>query len=113
MTVARSRNVEGRAESIRLEAACLLAIVFVFLNMLDAELRPPALSHGSIEANRLAAEFDFDLVLKTLISTAIVIPLLLIRWWRAIALLCAGMSGMVLWNTGAVLTWLRQLQVRL
>ncbi|MFW6103100.1 MAG: hypothetical protein ACOC7M_02260, partial [Chloroflexota bacterium] len=90
MTVARSRQIESRAGSLRLEGACLFALLFVSLNMLDAELTSLALSFVSAGANHLAAEFGFDLVRKALISTAIVIPLLVIRWWRAIALLCAG-----------------------
>ena len=63
MTGASDRKVEDRSGSISLEAACLLAILFVALNMLDAELTSPALSLGSTEANRLATEFGFDPVL--------------------------------------------------
>jgi len=95
-----------KAGPIRLELACLLAIFFVVLNMLDAELTSLALALGSSEANRVAVDFGFDLVLKALISALCVMPLLLGRWWRVLALLCGGMCGVVLWNTVAVCTWL-------
>ena len=80
--------------------------MFVSLNMLDAELTALALSLGSSEVNHFVEGFGFDLVLKTLVSAAFAIPLLLIRWWRALVLLCAGMSGVVAWNVIAVMTWL-------
>lgn len=99
----RDKNLAG---SIRLELAVLLAILFVALNMLDAELTSLALSLGSSEMNRLAESFGFDLVLKTLISSAFVLPLLAIRWWRVLVPLCAGMFCVVIWNTVAVWTWL-------
>ncbi len=86
--------------------ACLLAMFFVSLDRLDAELMSLALSPGSTEDNPLAAGFGFDPVLKEPISTALIIPLLVIRCWRAIVLLCADMSGVVVWNTIVVLRWL-------
>lgn len=95
-----------KAGPVRFELACLLAIMFVTLNMLDAELTSLALSLGGSEANRFAQSYGFDLVLKTMVSTVFVVPLLLIRWWRVLVLLCAGMTCVIAWNIIAILSWL-------
>ena len=83
----------------------LLAILFIALNMFDAILTTLAISLGSSETNALAVGFGGDAALKTIIFTALVVPLPLGRWMRTLALLCAGMSLLVAWNAVAAFTW--------
>lgn len=96
----------GKEGPFTFQAALVLAALFVTLNILDARLTSIAISVGSTELNPLSAGFGDSPLLKAAISTAVVIPLLIIRWWRAIALLCIGMSAVVAWNALSVLTWL-------
>ena len=96
----------SKAGPLGLGVACLLGLLFVALNVLDAELTSIAISLGSWEMNPFAASFGADPVLKALISSACVAPLLLTRWWRAVAMLCVGMMAVVAWNGVAILTWL-------
>jgi len=84
----------------------LFCIAFVGLNMLDARLTGAALVLGASELNPIAATgFGNSMLLKGLISLAIVIVLLLFKRGRLLRLLSLGMLLVVLWNGFAIWSW--------
>ena len=83
----------------------LFGIFFVVLNILDACLTRVALVLGSSELNPIAMGFGSSLLLKGLLSAAIVVALVLFKRGRLLKPLGIGMLAIVLWNTLAVWTW--------
>jgi len=89
-----------------LRKVILFAIVFVGLNILDAGLTRSALALGSSELNPIAATgFGSSMLLKGLISSAIVMALLLLKRGRLLKTLDLGMFLVVLWNGFSIWSW--------
>ncbi len=85
----------------------LLGIAFVGLNILDAQLTGTALVLGSSELNPVAATgFGSNMLLKGLISFAIVVALVLLKRGRLLQPLGLGMLVVVLWNGFATWSWM-------
>jgi len=90
-----------------LRKGILLGIVFVGLNILDAQLTGTALVLGASELNPIAATgFGSSMLLKGLISSAIVVPLVLLKRGRLLKPLNLGMLLVVLWNGFAIWSWI-------
>jgi len=90
-----------------LRKGILLGIVFVGLNILDAQLTGTALVLGASELNPVAATgFGSSMLLKGLISSAIVVPLVLLKRGRLLKPLNLGMLLVVLWNGFAIWSWI-------
>jgi len=90
-----------------LKKSVLLGTVFVGLNILDAQLTGTALALGARELNPIAATgFGSSILLKGLISLAIVIVLLLFKRGRLLKPLDIGILLIVLWNGFAVWSWM-------
>ena len=84
----------------------LLGVAFVGLNILDAQLTGAALALGASELNPIvAAGFGSSMLLKGLISSAIVIALFLFRRGRLLNPLTLGMLIVMLWNSFAIWSW--------
>ena len=84
----------------------LFGIVFVGLNILDAQLTGTALVLGASDLNPIAATgFGNSMLLKGLISLAIVMALLLFKRGKLLKPLDLGMLVVVLWNGFAIWTW--------
>ena len=89
-----------------LRKVILFAIVFVGLNILDARLTGTALVLGASELNPIAATgFGSSMLLKGLISSAIVMALVLFKRGRLLKPLCLGMLLVALWNSFAIWSW--------
>jgi len=84
----------------------LLCLVFVGLNVLDAWLTGIALGAGSYELNPfLGMRFGSNMLIKGLISAAIVAALVLFKRGRLLKPLSLGMLIICVWNGFAVWTW--------
>jgi hypothetical protein len=84
-----------------------LGIAFVSLNILDAQLTGTALVLGASELNPIAATgFGSSMLLKGLISSAIVVALVLLKRGRLLKPLDLGMLVVVLWNGFAIWSWM-------
>lgn len=101
--VTRARLLVAEAN---LRKGILLGIAFVGLNILDARLTGTALVLGASELNPIAATgFGSSMLLKGLLSLAIVIVLVLLKRGRLLKLLGLGMLLIVLWNGLAIWSW--------
>ena len=90
-----------------LRKGILFGIVFVGLNILDAQLTGTALVLGASELNPIAATgFGSSMLLKGLISSAIVMALFLFKRDRLLKPLDLGMLLVVLWNGFAIWSWM-------
>jgi len=90
-----------------LRKGILLGTAFVGLNILDAQLTGTALALGSSELNPVAAAgFGSSMLLKGLISFAIVVALVLLKRGRLLKPLGLGMLVVVLWNGFAIWSWM-------
>jgi len=93
------------AETV-LSRTILLCVVFIGLNILDAWLTGIALGAGSYELNPfLGMRFGSNMLIKGLISAAIVAALVLFKRGRLLKPLSLGMSIICAWNGFAVLSW--------
>jgi len=89
-----------------LKKVILFGLVFVGLNILDAQLTGTALVLGASELNPIAATgFGSSMLLKGLLSLAIAIALVLFKRGRLLKPLCFGMLLVVLWNGLAIWSW--------
>ena len=85
----------------------LFGIAFVGLNILDAQLTGAALVLGASELNPIAATgFGSSMLLKGLISFAIVVALVLLKRGSLLKPLNIGMLVVVLWNGFAIWSWM-------
>ena len=90
-----------------LRKGILLGIAFVGLNILDAWLTGTALVLGASELNPIAATgFASSMLLKGLISSAIVVALVLLKRGSLLKPLGLGMLVVVLWNGFAIWSWM-------
>ncbi len=90
-----------------LRQGILLSIAFVGLNILDVQLTRAALVLGASELNPIAATvFGSSMLLKGLISSAIVLLVLLLKRGRLLKPLALGMLLVVLWNGFATWSWM-------
>lgn len=93
------------AETV-LTRTILLCLFFIGLNILDAWLTGIALGAGSYELNPfLGMRFGSSMLLKGLISAAIVAALILFKRGRLLKPLSLGMLIICAWNGFAVLSW--------
>jgi len=84
----------------------LLCVVFIGLNILDAWLTGIALGAGSYELNPfLGMRFGGNMLIKGLISVAIVAALVLFKRGGLLKPLSLGMLIICAWNGLAVLSW--------
>lgn len=84
----------------------LLGILFIVLNILDAQLTGIALALGSSELNPIAATgFGSSMLLKGLIASAIVIAIVLLKRGGLLKLLSLGMLLICAWNSLAIWSW--------
>ena len=89
-----------------LRIVILLGIFFIVLNILDAQLTGVALAIGSRELNPIAATgLGSSMLLKGLISSAIVIALVLLKRGTLLKPLSLGMLVICAWNGFAVWSW--------
>ena len=89
-----------------LRLVILLGILFIVLNILDAQLTGVALALGSSELNPIAATgFGSSMLLKGLISLTVVVALLLFKRGKLLKPLNLGMFLVVLWNGFAIWSW--------
>jgi hypothetical protein len=89
-----------------LRIAILLGILFVVLNILDAQLTGVAVAIGSRELNPIASTgFGSSMLLKGLISSAIVIALILLKRGTLLKPLSLVMLVICAWNGLAVWSW--------
>lgn len=94
------------AAGANLKKGILLGIVFVGLNILDAQLTGTTLVLGASEFNPIAATgFGSSILLKGLLSLAIAIALVLSKRGRLLKPLCLGMLLVALWNSFAIWSW--------
>ena len=97
---------ELAAAGASLKKGILLGIVFVGLNILDAQLTGTALVLGASEFNPIAATgFGSSMLLKGLSAIVIVIALLFFRRGNLLKWLSLGMLLIVLWNVFAIWSW--------
>ena len=92
-----------RAASLKREIVFIIA--FVVLNVLDAYLTSTAIALGSSEMNPVVTGFGGSILLKGLISVAIVMALLLFKREKLLKPLTIGMLCIVSWNIVAVWSW--------
>jgi hypothetical protein len=86
--------------------AILLCVVFIGLNILDAWLTGLALGAGNYELNPfLGMRFGSNMLIKGLISAAIVAALILFKRGKLLKPLSLGMLIICAWNGFAVLSW--------
>ncbi len=91
---------------LNLRKVILFGLVFVGLNILDAQLTGTALVLGASELNPIAATgFGSSMLIKGLLSLAIAIALVLFKRGRLLKPLCFGMLLVVLWNGFAIWSW--------
>lgn len=89
-----------------LRIVILFGILFVVLNILDAQLTGVALAIGSRELNPIAATgFGTSMLLKGLISCAVVIALVLLKRGTLLKPLSLVMLIICVWNGFAVWSW--------
>lgn len=90
-----------------LREAIVFGIVFVGLNILDAQLTGAALVLGASDLNPISATgFGSSILLKGLISSAIVVAVLLFKRGKLLKPLSLGMLLVVLWNVFALWSWM-------
>jgi len=91
-------------ENLRL--VILLGILFIVLNILDAQLTGVALALGSSELNPIAATgFGSSMLLKGLIASAIVTAVVLFKRGGLLKPLSLGMLLICAWNSLAIWSW--------
>jgi hypothetical protein len=101
--MARLRLAFGE-ENLRL--VILLSILFIVLNILDAQLTGVALALGSSELNPIAATgFGSSMLLKGLIASAIVTAVVLFKRGGLLKPLSLGMLLICAWNSLAIWSW--------
>jgi hypothetical protein len=101
--MARLRLAVGQPN---LRIGILLGILFIALNILDAQLTGVALAFGSREFNPIAATgFGSSMLLKGLIALAIVIAVVLLKQGRLLKPLSLGMLVICAWNAFATWSW--------
>ncbi len=84
----------------------LLGILFIVLNILDAQLTGVALALGSSELNPIAATgFGSSMLLKGLIASAIVTAVVLFKRGGLLKPLSLGMLLICAWNSLAIWSW--------
>ena len=84
----------------------LLGILFIVLNILDAQLTGVAVALGSSELNPIGATgFGSSMLLKGLIASAIVIAMVLLKRGTLLKPLTIGMLVICVWNSFAVWSW--------
>ena len=84
----------------------LFGIVFIELNILDAQLTELALNLGSSELNPiLGSNYGSSIVFKTMVSFAVIAVLLWCKNGRLLKHLNFGMCAIVVWNAFTVWTW--------
>ena len=104
-TQAMARLKWAVAETV-LTRTILLCLVFIGLNVLDAWLTGVALGAGSYELNPfLSMRFGSNMLIKGLISAAIVAALVLFKRGKLLKPLNLGMLLICAWNGLAVLSW--------
>ena len=93
------------AES-NLRLVILLGILFIVLNILDAQLTGVALALGSSELNPIAATgFGSSMLLKGLIASAIVTAVALFKRGGLLKPMSLGMLLICAWNSLAIWSW--------
>jgi len=89
-----------------LRLVILLGILFIVLNILDAQLTGVALALGSSELNPIAATgFGSSMLLKGLIASAIVTAVVLFKRGGLLKPLSLGMLLICAWNGLAIWSW--------
>lgn len=89
-----------------LRLVILLGILFIVLNILDAQLTGVALALGSSELNPIAATgFGSSMLLKGLIASAIVTAVVLFKRGGLLKPLSLGMLLICAWNSLAIWSW--------
>ncbi len=89
-----------------LRIGILLGILFIVLNILDAQLTGVALALGSRELNPIAATgFGSSMLLKGLGSFAIVVAIVLLKRGRLLKPLSLVMLVICAWNAFATWSW--------
>jgi len=89
-----------------LRLVILLGILFIVLNILDAQLTGIALALGSSELNPIAATgFGSSMLLKGLIASAIVTAVVLFKRGGLLKPLSLGMLLICAWNSLAIWSW--------
>ncbi len=84
----------------------LFGILFIVLNILDAQLTGVALAIGSREINPIAATgFGTSMLLKGLVSCAIVMAVVLLKRGKLLKPLSLVMLVICAWNAFAVWSW--------
>jgi hypothetical protein len=84
----------------------LLGILFIVLNMLDAQLTGVAVALGSSKLNPIAATgFGSSMLLKGLIASVIVIAMVLLKRGTLLKPLTIGMLVICVWNGFAIWSW--------
>ena len=85
----------------------LFGIIFIELNIIDAQLTGVAIAMGSSELNPiLGATYGCNIVFKATVSLAIAFILLWCKSGRLLKHLNFGMLGVVGWNVFAVWSWI-------
>ena len=102
-SITAGHKLAERVASLKKEI--IFVISFIVLNVLDAYLTGTAIALGSSEMNPVVTGFGSSILLKGLISVAIVIALLLLKREKLLKLLTIGMLCVSLWNIVAVWTW--------
>lgn len=84
----------------------LFGIVFIELNILDAQLTGLALSLGSSELNPiLGSNYGSNIMFKSVVSIAVIAILLWCNNGRLLKYLNFGMCAIVVWNAFSVWSW--------
>ena len=85
----------------------LFAIIFIELNIIDAQLTGVAIALGSSELNPiLGATYGSNILFKATVSLAIAFILLWCKSGRLLKHLNFGMLGVVGWNALTVWSWI-------
>ena len=85
----------------------LFGIIFIELNILDAQLTGVAIALGSSELNPiLGASYGSSIVFKATLSFTIVLLLLCCKSGRLLKHLNFGMLGIVGWNALTIWSWM-------
>ena len=88
-----------------LRKVILIGILFIWLNILDAQLTGIALAAGSSELNPITTLFGSSMLLKALIASVIVITAILIKRGNLLKALSLGMILICAWNGLAIWSW--------
>ena len=85
----------------------LFGIIFIELNIIDAQLTGVAIALGSSELNPIiGASYGSSIVFKATISFAIAFVLLWCKSGRLLKHLNFGMLGIVGWNALTIWSWI-------